>query len=407
MKLHFNKPMALRAAELDNYKGVYGYSVHEMDTSLSRTSSPSDLIDLTHGDTRAFLPPTNALSDFNDAVNENSEAYSPYRGSLAVRKTLAPRISTLLNREVDPQSELIITPGTEGGLFTALSAVTGPNDVVAYPSKEYFMNERITTYLGAKSHRLPLYQSSDGWLSIAEEDLEAATRVGATILLLSNPNNPTGGVYSHASAQLIAKWVVANNMIAIVDQLYCRLVFDGREYVHLGSLPGMAERTITLVGPSKTESMSGYRVGIAVAPRPILDAMEVVISMTSLRTAGYSQHVLRHWMDSDGQWLAERTTSHQAIRDYLVRSLRNFEGMKVSSSAGSSYVFPNFSETKWATTKGSHDDHLFARELKEIGVLINPGYQFGLDGCGHFRINFSQNREALEKAIERIGQLLS
>jgi aspartate/methionine/tyrosine aminotransferase len=406
MTISYPRPLALKAAELDVYTKLYGSTVYEMDQGLSQAPGHSDLIDLTHGDTRAFLPPASALSDFNAAANENTEAYSPYRGSASVRERVTPRLSKLFGRSVDPMSELIITPGTQGGLFTALSAMVGPGDVVAYPSTEYFMDERITEYLGVSSHRLPLQQSEDGWLSIREGDLEAASRAGASVLLLSHPNNPTGGIYDRKSAELLAQWVVATNMMAIIDQLYCRLIFDGREYVHLGSLPGMAERTVTLTGPSKTESMSGYRVGVAVGPAPIIDSMERVISMTSLRTAGYAQHALRHWMDGDNEWLADRTSAHQEIRDRIVKHLRRYPGVQVSLPAGSSYIFPNISSTPWALRQGANNDFIFTKVLKASGVLVNPGYQFGLAGRGRFRINFSQDPARLERVFERLDNLL-
>jgi aspartate/methionine/tyrosine aminotransferase len=169
----------------------------------------------------------------------------------------------------------------------------------------------------------------------------------------------------------------------------------------------MAERTVTLLGPSKTESMSGYRLGAAIGPGVVVEAMEQVISLASLRTAGYAQHALRHWMDDDDLWLDERTTEHQEIRDYLVRELLKIPGMKVSSPAGSSYVFPDVSETPWAMEHGSNDDFMLAVALKRNGVLVSPGYQFGEDGRGHFRINFSQDFARIKTSSNRIHKVLT
>ena len=405
--INYRRTPALAAAELDAYAPSYGSSVRALDKSLGAAPGTGDLIDLTHGDTRAFLPPASASVVFNAAITENKEAYSPYRGSDNVRRLLAPRAAALLGRTIDPASELILTPGTQGGLFCALSAMVTPGDVIAFPSREYFMDERISAFLGADAHRIPMQQDPFGIITIDQADLELATRRRSRVLVLSHPNNPTGGVYSRESAELLARWVVEHDMLAIVDQLYCRLVFDNNEYVHLGALPGMAERTVTLIGPSKTESMSGYRVGAAVGPSEIVDAMEQVISLASLRAAGYAQHTLRHWMDSDEVWLAERTIAHQKIRDFLVDRLRAIPGLAVSAPAGSSYVFPNISDTAWANESGSDDDHVLAVALKANGVLISPGYQFGFGGRGHFRINFSQDHGRLALACDRIAQVLT
>lgn len=149
-------PPSLAAASLDGYAAVYGRSVLELDLALAAAPAPPDLIDLTHGDTRAFEPPAAAVADFAAAVAENTEAYTSYRGSAALRSVLAPRLARLLGRPVDGGSELIVTPGTQGGLFAALSALISPGDVVALPDPEYFMSERIIAYLGGTALRIPL-----------------------------------------------------------------------------------------------------------------------------------------------------------------------------------------------------------------------------------------------------------
>jgi aspartate/methionine/tyrosine aminotransferase len=264
------------------------------------------------------------------------------------------------------------------------------------------MSERILAYLGATVHRLPLAQDSRGLLSIAPEALDAAAGAGARLLVLSHPNNPTGGVYAPETARALAALVTGHDMLAVVDQLYCRLIFDGAEYVHLSARPGMAERTVTLAGPSKTESMSGYRVGAAVGPAPVIDAMERVLSLAALRTAGYGQQALRHWMAGDRPWLADRTAAHQGLRDQLVARLTAIPGVTVAPPAGSSYVFPDVC----AAPGGGPDDHAVAVALKAVGVLVSPGYQFGPAGRGRFRINFSQDAARLSQACDRIESVL-
>ena len=394
-------PPALAAAALGHYAATYGRSVLELDQALAAAPAPDDLIDLTHGDTRAFVPPAAAAADFDAAVAENTEAYTAYRGSAGLRSALAPRLARLLGRPVDADSELIITPGTQGGLYAALSALVSPGDVVALPDPEYFMSERILAYLGATPHRLPLTQDRRGLLTIAAGALDAAAAAGARLLVLSHPNNPTGGVYAPEAARALAAFVTGNDMLAVADQLYCRLIF-GVEYVHLSAEPGMAERTVTLAGPSKTESMSGYRVGAAVGPAPVIDAMERVLSLAALRTAGYGQQALRHWMDGDAAWLAERTAAHQALRDKLVARLTDIPGVTAAPPAGSSYVFPDVSRAPG----GGPDDHAVAVALKAAGVLVSPGYQFGPAGRGRFRINFSQDAARLAQACDRIQAVL-
>ena len=170
----FVLPPSLDAASLDEYAETYGASVLELDRSLAAAPAPPDLIDLTHGDTRAFVPPAVAAADFHSALAENTEAYTAYRGSSRLRALIAPRLEQLLGRGVDPTSELIVTPGTQGGLFAALSALVSPGDRVVFPDPEYLVDERILSYLGAVPIRLPIHQDDNGRLSVGADDLAAA-----------------------------------------------------------------------------------------------------------------------------------------------------------------------------------------------------------------------------------------
>jgi aspartate/methionine/tyrosine aminotransferase len=397
-------PASLRAAALEHYAGEYGGSVLELDREASAAPGTPDLIDLTHGDTRAFTPPHAAVEDLIAALQRNDEAYTDYRGSKTLRDLLAPRLAAVLERPVDSGTELIVTPGTQGGLFTALSALIGPGDVVAIPDPDYFMSERIVRYLGATAERLPIDASDDGRLTLAGDALSAATK--ANVLLFSHPNNPTGGVYSQDTIKALAEWVLAKDRFCVVDQLYARQLFSGAEFLNISALPGMRERTVTLIGPSKTESMSGFRVGVAVGPSAVVDAMERVLGMASLRTAGYVQQTLRHWMDGDAAWLQERISAHQQLRDRLIATLRAIPGMRVASPLGSSYVFPDVAGTAWGISNPAPRGNALAIALKRGGVLINPGYQFGLGASTNFRINFSQDADRLWEASRRIERVL-
>jgi aspartate/methionine/tyrosine aminotransferase len=397
-------PEPLRRAALEHYADTYGASVYELDRELSAGTAGPDLIDLTHGDTCAFLPPGTAAEDLIAAVEANGEAYTDYRGSASLRAVLAPRLAAVLDRPVDARSELIVTPGTQGGLFTALSAVVGPGDVVAIPDPDYFMSERIVRYLGADAARIPIAVSESGHLTLPRDVLDA---VNANVLLLSHPNNPTGGVYTPDTIAALSEWVAGGDRLCVVDQLYARQLFTGAEFLNLCALPAMRERTVTLIGPSKTESMSGYRVGVAVGPPDIVDEMERVLAMASLRTAGYAQQSLRRWMDSDAAWLRTRIAAHQQLRDRLIASLRAISGVVVASPMGSSYVFPDATDTAWGIANPSPRGNALAIALKHAGVLINPGYQFGLEGTMRFRINFSQDADRLWEACTRISRVLS
>lgn len=372
-------------------------SVRAMERELDQTPHPGTLLDLTYADTHRFPPPSWVLPDFSAAASGGGMTYTPYRGDRTVRSAVAESVSAFLGVEVDPDTELILTPGTQAALFTGLGAVVDAGDTVALADPDYISDERILRFLGAKVIQVPLT-----WEDPAHEPglelnaLESALQAGATTLLFSNPNNPTGAVLPRDNIKAIAALAVKYDAVVIVDELYSRLVYDGRQFTHLIAENGMRERCITLLGPSKTESMSGYRVGAAVAPQEIVDRMEDLQGVTVLRAPAYAQHVLPRWMSDDHDFVAARIHDYQALRDQTVETLNNSGVLRVRPAQGTAYMFPD------ARAVGA-DVQTIALALKsQAGLLVNPGYQFGPRGEMHFRICFAQDERAWQRAMERM-----
>ena len=221
------------------------------------------------------------------------------------------------------------------------------------------------------------------------------------MLCLSNPNNPTGAVLPPATVGELAEMCAEDDVFVVMDQLYCRQIFAGTEFTHLRALPEMRMRCVTLAGPSKTESLSGYRVGTAIGPSWLIDRMEAALSITSLRAPGYSQRVLDPWLAEDPGWLAKRVLAHQTIRDRILETLRKLEGSRVRKPEAGSYLFVQLPKLKITASE-------FIRELADKeAVVVTPGSEFGDGFDDFFRINFSQDAEAAIAAIERLVKLAS
>ena len=155
------------------------------------------------------------------------------------------------------------------------------------------------------------------------------------------------------------------------------------------------------MGPSKTESLSGYRLGVAFGAAHLVDRMEKLQAIVSLRAPGYSQAVLRGWFEEPPGWLAERTAQHQAIRDDLVRIFRSVPGLAIRTPGAGSYLFPRLPEL-------SLPSHQFVRALRaQASVTVTPGTEFSPDATDSIRLNFSQNHDAAVKAVERIAQMIA
>lgn len=379
---------------------LIGESVGASERALAAAARRrGDYLDLTYADTHRFPPPEWVLPDFVEAAGGGGMTYTPFRGDRGIRERLAPAVSELLGVPVDPDRELVLTPGTQGGLFAALSALIDPGDLVLIPDPEYLASERLLRYLGADVEHVPIVWDGDEAAidaDVARELLDREPR----LLLLSHPNNPTGAVYPPEALAALAALAADGDMTVVVDQLYCRLVYDGRPFTQLIAEDGMADRTVVLLGPSKTESMSGYRVGVAVAPPDVADAIEDIQSVSAIRAPAYAQHVLRRWLTEDHDYLATRIGEYQALRDELVAGLRTIDGVEVHASGGSSYVFVDVSSF------GSSDQQLAERLVLDQGLLVNPGYQFGPRGVGSFRVCFAQPEAEIPRIVAGIERTL-
>ncbi|MEU5690776.1 aminotransferase class I/II-fold pyridoxal phosphate-dependent enzyme [Actinosynnema sp. NPDC020468] len=372
-----------------------GTSVREADLGLRLDGAGHGLLDTTHFDTVRFPPPDWALPAFTAAAQDGDLAYTGYRGNADVRATVARSVSALLGVDVDPDRNIAVTTGTQGGLFATLSALVDYGDVVALADPEYLFVERMLRFLGARVVRIGMVEDPAGpQLDLAA--LEVAAREGVKLVLTSNPNNPTGTVYTPATVRGLADLAVRHDFLVVVDELYCRLVYDGVPFTHLAAEPGMAERTVTLLGGSKTESLSGYRVGVAVGPGPVVDAIEQVMAISCLRAPAYSQHVLTRWLVDDVEFVRERVGELRALRELTLERLRRVDGLVVRPGSGTAYLWPDVSAL------GLTDVEVARLLQTEAGVVVSPGYQFGPSGHGRFRVCYARDEGLWSAALDRV-----
>ncbi|WP_245866054.1 aminotransferase class I/II-fold pyridoxal phosphate-dependent enzyme [Prauserella marina] len=364
-----------------------------------RSEVPEGLrhVDFSHGDVSAFPPPPEVVDAVTAALRDGGRyAYSPYRGHLFARELIAPRLSAFLGEPVDPGSEIIVTPGTQGGLFLALSSLVERGDKVAVVAPDYFANRKIVEYLEATPVPVELgYRTAAGEPALLDlEGLRAAFQSGARLLVFSNPNNPTGAVYTPGDIEAIAGLAAEFDAFVVVDQLYSRQIFDGRAFTHLRA--HTRERCLTLLGPSKTESVSGCRVGVAVAPGPVVERMEQLQGIVSLRAAGYTQAALEPWFAETEGWLDQRIAAHALIRDELHEVFTGSGDVAARLTEGGSYLFLDVPAAK------GRIDEFVARLRTEAAVTVTRGPEFG-DFPASVRLNFSQDHQAAVDAARRIA----
>lgn len=359
-------------------------------------------VDFSHGDVNAFEPIPGTLSEFIKGVNIGGEqAYTEYKGRILIRENVSEKLSLFTGAAISADTQLIITPGTQGALFLAMGSLIGRGDKVAIVEPDYFANRKIVQFLEGAMISITLdYLKSDDKAGLDLAQLENAFKNGVKVFVFSNPNNPTGVIYRpeeiHSIAQLAREYGVA----VIVDQLYSRQIFDGRRYTHLCAEYIQPENLITIIGPSKTESLSGYRLGVAFGSQNIISRMEKLQAIVSLRAGGYSQAVLTAWFNEPQGWLEDRIGAHQRIRDDLLALLRKVEGIKVRNTEAGSYLFIEIPELMVSMRE-------FVKILRlQAGVIVTPGTEFGPRFTKSFRINFSQEYSSAVEAIKRMIHMI-
>ena len=365
---------------------------------------PGVPVDFSHGDVNddAFPPTPGALDAFVEGVHRGgSQAYTEYRGDAELRDRLAGHLAAFTGRPVSGAGELILTPGTQGALFLAVASTVTAGDRVAIVRPDYFANRKLVEFLGAEV--VPVGMDHLGHADRAGldlEQLEDAFRSGVRTFLFSNPNNPAGVVYASSEIARIAELATQYGVTLIVDQLYSRLLYSGHVYTHLRASSVDPDQVVTIMGPSKTESLSGYRLGVAFGAAHLIDRMEKLQAIVSLRAPGYSQAVLRTWFAEPAGWMEERIAQHQALRDDLLSVLRGVPGVAARAPEAGSYLFPRLPSLGVPL-------HVFVRALRQqAGVTVTPGTEFSPEAADSIRLNFSQNHVAAVQALERTAELI-
>lgn len=359
-------------------------------------------VDFSHGDVDAFTPTPGSFEEFSNGVDVGGQqAYTEYRGSLDIRTQLAKDLQDFTGAAVLADEGLIITTGTQGALFLAIASTVSAGDKVAIVQPDYFANRKLVQFFDGQMVPVQLRYMNNGQsagLDLAE--LRSAFENGAKVFIFSNPNNPTGVVYSSDEVQEIANLADEFGAVVIADQLYSRLRYNDAEYTHLRALTKQPENVVTIMGPSKTESLSGYRLGVAFGGAKIIERMEKLQAIVSLRAAGYNQAVLRTWFNEPEGWMAERVKLHQAIRDDLI-SVFQSAGLETRTPQAGSYLFPQLPPL-------SIDYNDFVRLLRhQAKVIVTPGTEFSPHSGASIRLNFSQDHKAAVAAAHRIVEMVN
>ncbi len=333
------------------------------------------------------------------AVRKDINQYAITWGAKRLRDAIAARYRFAYGMEIDPERELTVTCGSTEAMIATLLALVDPGDevIVFEPFYENYGPDAILS--GAVPRFVTLREPE--W-RFDEGELEAAFNPKTRAIIINTPNNPTGKVFSREELNLIARLCQKWGVIAVTDEIYEYIVYDGAEHVPLASLEGMAERTVTINSISKTYSVTGWRVGWAIGPGELTGAIRKVHDFLTVGAAAPLQEAGAEALGLPEPYYQTLARDYQGRRDALLRSLRA-AGFRVFVPRGAYYIMTDISPF------GFPDDVSFARHLVEsVGVAAVPGssfYQRPEGGRQKLRFAFCKKIETLDAAAERLSKL--
>lgn len=368
--------------------------IREM-TRLISLHHPADGINLAQG-FPDFAAPQELKDAACTAIQNDINQYAITWGAKSFRDGIAAKTRRFQGIEVDPEREITVCCGATEAMISAMLALLNPGDevIIFEPFYENYGPDCILS--GATPRFIPLH--APDW-SFDRDELAGAFNSRTRAIVLNTPNNPTGKVFSREELTFIAELCVQWNAVALADEIYEHMVFDGGEHVSIATLDGMRERTVTINGLSKTYSVTGWRVGYAIAPPVLSAAIRKVHDFLTVGAAAPLQVAGALAMSFPDEYYEQLEASYRARRDFFIPVLQE-AGLKPFLPRGAYYVMCDISDFGYAS------DVEFARHLVEdIGIACVPGssfYSVAERGAQQVRFAFPKRRETLERAAMKL-----
>lgn len=333
------------------------------------------------------------------AIQADVNQYAITWGARPLREAVAEHAAWHLGMDVDPEAEITVTCGSTEAMLVALLALINPGDEVIL-SQPFYENYWPDCVIAGATPRFVAVRPPD-W-TFDPDELAAAFNDRTKAIVLCNPNNPTGTVFRRDELEHVAALCRKWDVVAITDEIYEHILYDGRRHVALASLDGMRERSVTISGMSKTFGVTGWRVGTMIASPPLTDAFRQLHDFVSIGAAAPLQEAGAVAYRLPRDYYDRLASDYQSRRDRLCHALLEI-GFDLQMPQGAYYVMTDISAF------GATDDVAFARFLvRDVGVATVPGSSFFRDkalGRQFIRFCFCKKDETLDAAIERLRTL--
>lgn len=363
---------------------------------MTRIALKYDSVNLSQG-FPDFQPPQALLDRLAEVTKEDFNQYAITWGSQNFRNALAEKQSRFMGRPIDPNGEIVVTCGSTEAMMAAMMTATNPGDKVIIFSPFYENYGADTILSGAEPIYVPLYPPE---FNFKVDELEAAFQQHPKALILCNPSNPCGKVFTRDELMIIADLAEKYDTFVITDEVYEHIVYEPYEHVYFASLPGMWERTISCSSLSKTYSITGWRLGYIIAPPHIIEAAKKVHDFLTVGAAAPLQEAAVVGLRFGDEYYQDLREKYTHKRELFLRGLDDLK-IAHTNPQGAYYVLLDVSEF------GYESDLEFCEVMtRDVGVAAVPGSSFFREDVNHLvRLHFAKKDETLNEALNRLADL--
>ena len=375
---------------------------------MTRLGDETGAVNLSQG-LPDFTPPPEVITAAVEAIESGDNQYTFPFGSPAFRNAIAAKAARYNRLPVDPETDVTVTCGVSEGMMAAILALTDPGDevIILEPWYENYVPDCVMA--GVRPVFVPLRAPDYG---IDADVLRAHISPRTRLVLLNTPHNPTGRVFTREELEAVARLCEEHNVIAVTDEIYEHIVYDGREHLSIGSLPGMEERTVTISGLGKTYAVTGWRVGWIIAPSRLSEEIRKVHDYLTICAPAPFQAAGAVALGLPAGYYEDMRGQYAQRRDLLLSGL-GAAGFSYRRPEGAYYVMADFAGVRWDPGRWMRPrwsaDRAFAEYLaREVGVAVVPGSSFyagGEAGRSSVRFNFAKHLTTLETAVQRLRTL--
>ena len=365
---------------------------------MTRVSLSCGAINLAQG-FPDFAPPKAMTDRLAELSPIGPHQYPITMGAPNFRQALARKCGRFMGRTLDPETDMVVTIGSTEAMVDTLFALTNPSDKVVMFSP-YFENYRAQTLMvDCEPVFVPLVPPT---FQFDPERLEDAFRQHPKAILICNPSNPSGKVFTYDELRLIAELCIRYDVYCIMDEVYEHIVYEGHTHTYMNSLPGMWERTVSCSSLSKTYSVTGWRLGYAIAPQPIMDRIKQYHDFNTVGAAAPLMEAAVVGLDFPDSYYADFAAHYAHMKELFTGGMRSL-GIPFTDPEGTYFVLADIAPYM---KKGQSDVDFCLEMAQKVGVACVPGSSFFQEDVNHIvRLHFAKKDETLTAALDRLSNL--